>query len=297
MDFTYYVQVFMEHLQYWIDRTQGTIVAVFSGALALLLFAACLMRSPRYAKFMRGFRKSARFIAKEKSIDKRNVKVFETKCVKKFPKVFRGAWANFTLSRNNAKALDYFTPQMCGEKNKTGLFYDIVIAAVTCGNLIWFLPYEHLSMQLKLTCILVPLVVMLALRFALAGVCALRARKLAACFVRFQYNVQNFVRFDKRAVSAMAARPLPAAVQQALEKQNIEDFRQEQPICNQSETRQGKLDTLVNRVDELLEANVSVTTLKHIANMIKNVRDKDYTSDEEKSKLNVALGKIYAKIA
>ena len=135
----------------------------------------------------------------------------------------------------------------------------------------------------KFICIVTPLVFFGILRWLLVIVYSVRQNRIMKKLSLFRDSVSARLLIENN------------------NKNEYEEIKKEYNAVSDNIVKKGrepsKLNTLLAKVDEMLCCNVSQNTLKQVANMLITVRDKDYTTEEEKVKLNAALGKICAKIA
>lgn len=268
--------------------SKGTIFTVLPLAWILLVFLILLINNGFYSKCMKGFKKSAKFFKKNSELDCRNLNRFEKKCISKFPKRFKSAWKNFLLFRNGNNIAEFFNieviPALKFElKEKRAYATFDLTALITVVLSIWFYFKMPIEASAKFICIVAPLVVFGILRWLLVVVYGMRQNKIIKKLSVFRDGVSARLILENN------------------NKSEYEEIKKEYNAVSDNTVKKGrepgKLNMLLAKVDELLCCNVSQNTLKQVANMLITVRDKDYTTEEEKIKLNAALGKICAKIA
>ena len=268
--------------------SKGTVFVILPLAWIFAIFLVLLLTNGFYSKCITGFRKSAKFLKKNSELNCKNINRFEKKCISKFPKRFKLAWKNFVLFRNGKNISDFFNleviPSLKFELKEKRAFatFDLT-ALITFVINVWFFMAISAQSLTKFVCIVTPLVFFVILRWLLVIVYSVRQKRIMKKLSLFRDSVSARLIFENN------------------NKSEYEEIKKEYNAVSDNALKKGrepaKLNTLLTKVDEMLCCNVSQNTLKQVANMLITVRDKDYTTEEEKIKLNAALGKICAKIA
>ena len=268
--------------------SNGTVVSAAFCAWILLIFVVLLFSNGFYAKAIKGFRAARKFLKRNYEINVNNIVRFEKKCINKFPKRFRLAWKNFTLLRNEKNIVDFFNIEVIPalkfehkEKKAYATFDLTVLLVLICGG--WIYLQLDLSLSSKLLCVFAPIVFFGILRWCLVYLFCARQNRIVRELSDFRDKISCRMIFEKHDDDEFF--------------DISEEYNKLLPQKKLNSREPSKLNALLNKVDEMLCCNVSQNTLKRVANMIISVRDKDYTTDEEKAKLNAALGKICSKIA